>query len=198
MQKIKEIIIGTNNPGKYKEICDLLPKKLIKYSANELNIQSPKETGKSFEENSLIKASYYSKKTNLVCLSDDSGLEINLLNGKPGIFSARWGGEKNNFNLAMEKVFFEMKKKKDDWLNDNDARFICCLTIFWPNGKNYTSKGIVEGKISNKIKGNKGFGYDPIFIPNGYNKTFGEMNPNLKMSIDHRFKAFFKIRKFFF
>ena len=134
MQKIKEIIIGTNNPGKYKEICDLLPKKLIKYSANELNIQSPKETGKSFEENSLIKASYYSKKTNLVCLSDDSGLEINLLNGKPGIFSARWGGEKNNFNLAMEKVFFEMKKKKDDWLNDNDARFICCLTIFWPNG----------------------------------------------------------------
>ena len=140
MQKIKEIIIGTNNPGKYKEICDLLPKKLIKYSANELNIQSPKETGKSFEENSLIKASYYSKKTNLVCLSDDSGLEINLLNGKPGIFSARWGGEKNNFNLAIEKVFFEMKKKKDDWLNDNDARFICCLTIFWPNGKNYTSK----------------------------------------------------------
>ena len=197
MQKIKEIIIGTNNPGKYKEICDLLPKKLIKYSANELNIQSPKETGKSFEENSLIKASYYSKKTNLVCLSDDSGLEINLLNGKPGIFSARWGGEKNNFNLAMEKVFFEMKKKKDDWLNDNDARFICCLTIFWPNGKNYTSKGIVEGKISNKIKGNKGFGYDPIFIPNGYNKTFGEMEPNFKMSIDHRSKAFLKVKKFF-
>tara|TARA_B100001750_G_C15494116_1_gene593085 strand:- start:416 stop:1012 length:597 start_codon:yes stop_codon:yes gene_type:complete len=197
MQKIKEIIIGTNNPGKYKEICDLLPKKLIKYSANELNIQSPKETGKSFEENSLIKASYYSKKTNLVCLSDDSGLEINLLNGKPGIFSARWGGEKNNFNLAMEKVFFEMKKKKDDWLNDNDARFICCLTIFWPNGKNYTSKGIVEGKISNKIKGNKGFGYDPIFIPNGYKKTFGEMEPNFKMSIDHRNKAFLKVKKFF-
>ena len=197
MQKIKEIIIGTNNPGKYKEICDLLPKKLIKYSANELNIQSPKETGKSFEENSLIKASYYSKKTNLVCLSDDSGLEINLLNGKPGIFSARWGGEKNNFNLAMEKVFFEMKKKKDDWLNDNDARFICCLTIFWPNGKNYTSKGIVEGKITNKIKGNKGFGYDPIFIPNGYKKTFGEMEPNFKMSIDHRNKAFLKVKKFF-
>ena len=197
MQKIKEIIIGTNNPGKYKEICDLLPKKLIKYSAIELNIQSPKETGKSFEENSLIKASYYSKKTNLVCLSDDSGLEINLLNGKPGIFSARWGGEKNNFNLAMEKVFFEMKKKKDDWLNDNDARFICCLTIFWPNGKNYTSKGIVEGKISNKIKGNKGFGYDPIFIPNGYKKTFGEMEPNFKMSIDHRNKAFLKVKKFF-
>ena len=197
MQKIKEIIIGTNNPGKYKEICDLLPKKLIKYSANELNIQSPKETGKSFEENSLIKASYYSKKTNLVCLSDDSGLEINLLNGKPGIFSARWGGEKNNFNLAMEKVFFEMKKKKDDWLNDNDARFICCLTIFWPNGKSFSSRGVINGKISKTKKGKNGFGYDPIFIPDGYKQTFGEMDLSFKMSIDHRSKAFFKMKKFF-
>ena len=287
MNKIKEILIGTNNTGKYKEISALLPKEVKKYSLKEFKIVSPEETGKnfkenslikasyfsrktnlicladdsgleiellngapgiyssrwsgknkdfdiaikkvfyemskikkdwinnhnkanfvccltifwpngkSFEENSLIKASYYSKKTNLVCLSDDSGLEINLLNGKPGIFSARWGGGKNNFNLAMEKVFFEMKKKKDDWLNDNDARFICCLTIFWPNGKNYTSKGIVEGKISNKIKGNKGFGYDPIFIPNGYKKTFGEMEPNFKMSIDHRNKAFLKVKKFF-
>ena len=197
MQKIKEIIIGTNNPGKYKEICDLLPKKLKKYSANELNIQSPKETGKSFEENSLIKASYYSKKTNLVCLSDDSGLEINLLNGEPGIFSSRWGGEEKNFNSAMKKVFLEMKKKKNDWLNYNEARFICCLAIFWPNGKSFTSKGVVDGKISEKIKGNKGFGYDPIFIPNGHSKTFGEMEPNLKMSIDHRNEAFLKIKKFF-
>ena len=197
MQKIKEIIIGTNNAGKYKEICDLLPKKLKKYSANELNIQSPKETGKSFEENSLIKASYYSKKTNLVCLSDDSGLEINLLNGEPGIFSSRWGGEEKNFNLAMKKVFLEMKKKKNDWLNYNEARFICCLTIFWPSGENFTSKGIVDGKISEKIKGNKGFGYDPIFIPNGHSKTFGEMEPNLKMSMDHRNEAFLKIKKFF-
>ena len=197
MEKIKEILIGTNNQGKYKEICDLLPKKLKKYSANELNIQSPKETGKSFEENSLIKASYYSKKTNLVCLSDDSGLEINLLNGEPGIFSSRWGGEEKNFNLAMKKVFLEMKKKKNDWLNYNEARFICCLTIFWPSGENFTSKGIVDGKISEKIKGNKGFGYDPIFIPNGHSKTFGEMEPNLKMSMDHRNEAFLKIKKFF-
>ena len=197
MTKIKEILIGTNNQGKYKEICDLLPKKLKKYSANELNIQSPKETGKSFEENSLIKASYYSKKTNLVCLSDDSGLEINLLNGEPGIFSSRWGGEEKNFNLAMKKVFLEMKKKKNDWLNYNEARFICCLTIFWPSGENFTSKGIVDGKISEKIKGNKGFGYDPIFIPNGHSKTFGEMEPNLKMSMDHRNEAFLKIKKFF-
>ena len=90
MNKIKEIIIGTNNEGKYKEICDLLPKKVKKYSPKELNILSPEETGKSFEENSFIKASYFSKKTNLICLSDDSGLEIDLLNGEPGIYSSRW------------------------------------------------------------------------------------------------------------
>ena len=94
MRKIKEVLIGTNNPGKYKEICALLPKKIKKYSLNEFKILSPKETGKSFKENSLIKASYFSKKTNLICLSDDSGLEIDLLDGNPGIYSSRWGGKK--------------------------------------------------------------------------------------------------------
>ena len=197
MNKIKEILVGTNNIGKYKEICDLLPKKLIKYSPKEFKILIPKETGKSFEENSLIKASYFSKKTDLVCLSDDSGLEIDLLKGEPGIFSSRWAGRKNNFNLAINKVFEKMSRIKKNWQNNNTARFICCLTIFWPNGKNYTSRGMVKGKISNLKKGNKGFGYDPIFIPDGYDKTFGEMEPNLKMSIDHRYKAFIKIKNFF-
>ena len=112
MSKIKEIIIGTNNVGKSKEICDLLPKNLKKYFPKELDILSPRETGKSFKENSFIKASYYSKKTNLICLSDDSGLEIDLLNGEPGIYSSRWGGKKNNFNLAIKKVFQEMRNVK--------------------------------------------------------------------------------------
>ena len=197
MKKIKEIIIGTNNNGKYKEMCYLLPKKIKKYSAKKLKISDPEEVGKSFEKNSIIKASYFSKKTNLVSLSDDSGLEIDLLNGAPGIYSARWTGTKNNFEKAIEKVFKEMSKIKKDWKNENTARFVCCLTLFWPNGKSYSSKGIVKGKISTKKKGNKGFGYDPIFIPDGYNKTFGEMEPKLKMSIDHRFKAFLKIKKFF-
>ena len=197
MNKIREVLIGTNNVGKYKEICAMLPKKLKKYSPREFKIQTPKETGKSFEENSLIKASYFSKKTNLVCLSDDSGLEISLLKGAPGIYSSRWSGKENDFSLAIKKVFKQMSKIKKNWLNDNSARFICCLTLFWPDGKSYTSKGIVKGKISFTIRGNKGFGYDPIFIPNGYNKTFGEMNSNLKMSIDHRSKAFVKIKNFF-
>jgi len=198
MEKIKEIIIGTNNDGKYREICDLLPKKIKKFSIKEFKISGPEESGKNFEENSMIKASYFSKKTNLVCLSDDSGLEIDLLNGAPGIYSARWSGIKNNFNEAIKKVFEEMSKIKKDWKNDRKARFVCCLSLFWPNGKSYSSRGIVKGKISAKKKGNKGFGYDPIFMPNGYNKTFGEMEPKLKMSIDHRFKAFLKIKNFFY
>ena len=197
MQKIREILIGTNNPGKYREICSLLPDKIIKHSPKDFKIPTPPETGKSFKENSLIKASYFSKKTNLVCLSDDSGLEIEILNGEPGIYSARWGGKKNNFNIAINKVFKSIMKIKNSWSTPNKARFICCLTLFWPNGKSYSATGTLNGKLSNKKKGNKGFGYDPIFIPKGYKKTFGEMNPNFKMRIDHRYKAYSKIKKFF-
>ena len=197
MNKIKEILIGTNNKGKYREICNLLPNELKKYSPKEFNIPTPKETGKSFEENSFIKASYFSKKTSLICLSDDSGLEIDLLKSEPGIYSSRWSGEKNNFDLAIKKIFEKMSNIKKDWKNDNIARFICCMTLLWPDGKNYSSKGVIRGKISIAKKGKNGFGYDPIFIPDGYNQTFGEMESKLKMSIDHRFKAFLKIRKYF-
>ena len=197
MSKIKEILIGTNNKGKYREICNLLPNELKKYSPKEFNIPSPKETGKSFEQNSFIKASYFLKKTNLICLSDDSGLEIDLLKSEPGIYSSRWSGEKNDFDLAIKKVFEKMDNIKKDWKNDNIARFICCMTLLWPDGKNYSSKGVVRGKISTEKKGKNGFGYDPIFIPDGYNQTFGEMESKLKMSIDHRFKAYLKIKKFF-
>ena len=198
MNKIEEIIIGTNNGGKYKEICALLPKNVKKYSPKEFDILTPKETGKTFEKNSFIKASYFSRKTNLICLSDDSGLEIDLLKGRPGIYSSRWSGQKNNFDLAIKRVFKEMSKLKKDWKNDSSARFICCMTLFWPDGKSYSVTGTIKGKISQKIKGKSGFGYDPIFIADGYNQTFGEMKPKLKMSIDHRFRAFLKIKRFFF
>ena len=115
MNKIKEILVGTNNIGKYKEICDLLPKEVKKYSPKDFKILTPKENGKSFQENSKIKASFFSKKTNLVCLSDDSGLEIDLLKGEPGIYSSRWAGSKNDFNLAIEKIFKRMSKIKENW-----------------------------------------------------------------------------------
>jgi len=197
MDKIKEIIIGTNNQGKYKEICDLLPNKIIKYSPKKLNIPSPEESGKNYEENSFIKASYFSKKTNLTCLSDDSGLEIDLLKGKPGIYSSRWAGKKSNFDLAIGKIFKEMNNVKGIWKNKNNAKFICNMTLYFPNGKNFSSEGVIKGKISLTKKGKNGFGYDPIFIPDGYKQTFGEMDSKLKKSIDHRFKAFLKLKKFF-
>ena len=198
MEKIKKIIIGTNNKGKYKEICDLLPKKVEKYSPKDFKIKTPNETGKTFKKNSFIKAAYFSKKTNMICLADDSGLEINILNGKPGIHSARWGGKKKNFNLAISKVYKRIKIKKNKQRWNSKARFVCCLTLYWPSGKHYASTGYIKGNISNKKKGKKGFGYDPIFIPNGFKKTFGEMQPKLKMSMDHRSQAFKKIKFFFF
>jgi XTP/dITP diphosphohydrolase len=198
MIKIKKILIGTNNQGKYKEIRDLLPNKITIFGVKKFRILSPKETGKTFKENSLLKAAYFSKKTNLICLADDSGLEIDLLGGKPGIYSSRWSGKNNNFNVAIKKIYKKMTNIKKNWENENKARFICCMTLFFPSGKSYSSTGIVKGKISNVKKGKNGFGYDPIFIPDGHEETFGEMEPKLKMSIDHRFKAFIKIKKFFF
>jgi len=197
MSKIEKILIGTNNDGKYKEICELLPNSVKKYSPKEFNVLTPEETGKSFEKNSFIKASYFSKETNLICLSDDSGLEIDILDGEPGIFSSRWAGEKKDFNLAIKRVFEKIGNKKRGQKNVNIAKFVCCMTLFWPAGRSYSSKGIINGKISPEKKGNNGFGYDPIFIPDGYEQTFGEMESKLKMSIDHRFKAFLKIKKFF-
>tara|TARA_B110000438_G_C15807288_1_gene648000 strand:+ start:744 stop:1337 length:594 start_codon:yes stop_codon:yes gene_type:complete len=197
MEKIKEVIIGTNNQGKYKEIYNLLPNKVIKHSPKKFNIESPEENGSSFEENSLIKASYFSKKTNLICLSDDSGLEIDLLKGEPGIYSSRWSGEKNNFRMAIKKIFKEMNDKKKNWKDYNSASFVCCMTIFWPDGKSFSSRGVIKGKISSQIRGKNGFGYDPIFIPNGQSQTFSEMSAKMKMSMDHRYKAFSKIKNFF-
>ncbi len=197
-KKIIKIIIGTNNPGKLREIKDLLPKNLKIYSPKGLKIKSPKENGKSFKENSYIKAKYFSKKAKMICLADDSGLEIDLLNKKPGIFSSRWGGSKGNFKKAIKRVYKELSKKDKNWFKKKiSARFICVLTVYWLNGKKIFSIGKVEGFISSKEKGNKGFGYDPIFIPLRKKNTFAQMLPKEKYKIDHRFKAYKKIKKLF-
>ena len=197
-KKITKLLVGTNNKGKLKEIRDLLPKNLKIYSTSDLKIKSPIENGKSFEENSLIKARYFSKKSKMTCLSDDSGLEIDILEGNPGIYSARWGGKKGDFIKAMNRVFKELDKKNKNWKTKKiKARFICALTIYGPNQKTINSVGKIEGHISSSMKGKKGFGYDPIFIPKGKKITFGEMNSSKKYKIDHRFKAFKKIKRFF-
>ena len=197
MKKINKIIIGTHNDGKFKEICYLLPKTTIKISPKDLNLPSPEETGVTFKENSKIKAEYFSKKGNLVTISDDSGLAIDLLSGNPGIYSSRWAGPYGNFNIAIKKVYDELKKIKRG-KKEIKAKFISCLTVYWPNGKFISRKGIVEGRISESKKGNNGFGYDPIFIPSGYDKTFGEFTPKEKFKIDHRSRAFAKISNLFF
>ena len=196
-KKINKLVIGTNNPGKLREIRRLLPQKVKIYSPKKLKIRSPKENGRTFLENSLIKARHFSKITKETCLADDSGLEIDIIGKKPGIYSARWAGSKGDFSVAIRKVYKELKKTNVDWKKKITCRFICALTIYWTNKKYYQSQGIIEGTISNKPMGNRGFGYDPIFVPNGYKATFGQMLFSKKSIIDHRFKAFKKIRKFF-
>jgi len=197
-KKNREIIIGSNNAGKIKEIRDLLPKTYKILAPSDFNLRSPKENGKSFIQNSLIKAKYYSKKTGKICIADDSGLEIDCLDKEPGISSARWGGKNNNFNIAIKKVFRKLNKKDKEWKNKKiKARFVCALTIYGFKTKPIHSLGIVKGLISNKKKGRNGFGYDPIFIPEGQKLTFAQMKLNKKYKIDHRFKAYKKIKKFF-
>ena len=136
-------------------------------------------------------------KTRNICLADDSGLEIDIIGKKPGIYSARWAGKKSNFKIAIKKVYKELKKKNVNWNKKIKCRFVCALTIYWPNKTFYQSQGIVEGSISSTPKGSNGFGYDPIFIPKGFKVTFGQMSFLKKSKMDHRFKAFNKIKKFF-
>ena len=197
MKKISKLLIGTNNKGKYKEIRDLLPKYIKTYSTGDFKLKSPKEDGLTFEENSLIKSKYFSKKTKLTCLADDSGLEIDILNKDPGIYSARWGGKAGDFKKAIKRVYRELFKKDKSWQQKKiKARFVCALSICDIDKKISSVVGKVEGYISNEPKGENGFGYDSIFIPRNKKKTFGEMSPLKKYKMDHRFQAFNKIRKF--
>jgi XTP/dITP diphosphohydrolase len=197
MKKISKLLIGTNNKGKFKEIKDLLPKHIKTYSTSEFKLKSPREDGLTFAENSIIKSKYFSKKTRLICLADDSGLEIDLLDKNPGIYSARWGGKNADFKKAINRVYKELSKKDKNWkIKRIKARFICALSICYLDKKIASVLGKVEGRISIKPKGKNGFGYDPIFIPKNKRKTFGEMSSIQKYKIDHRFVAFKKIRKF--
>ena len=196
-QKINKLLIGTNNRGKLSEIRSLLPKNIEIHSTSEFNLKSPIENGKTFKENSLIKSKYFSKKTGLVCLADDSGLEIDLLDKNPGIYSARWGGRHGDFNKAIKRVYRELSKKDKNWKNKKiSARFVCALSISYLDKKIACVQSKIEGYISNEPKGTNGFGYDPIFIPKGKKKTSGEMQPAKKYKIDHRYFAFKKLRKF--
>ena len=190
MYKINKILIGTHNKGKFKEISDLLPRNVVKISPLSLGIESPEETGKTFSENSLLKAKFFYEKSNIVTLSDDSGLEVECLNNEPGIYSSRWADEFGGFDNAMTEILKRVKKIN----KGTKASFISSLTICFDNKKIITEIGKIDGKISEK-KGLNGFGYDPIFIPNGHTKTFAEMEYKDKLLIDHRYIAYKKLEK---
>ena len=198
MKKLKKILIGTHNKGKIKEISYLLNKKIKKISPFQLKIKSPAETGKSFKSNSELKAKYFFQKSKVITISDDSGLCIECLGNKPGIYSARWAKKYGGFKQAMSKIIklIRDKNKNKNKKNQNTkAKFVCSLTLWTGPKKKTTTIGEINGNISDKILGKNGFGYDPIFIPNGYNLTFSQMGKKHKMLIDHRYLAFKKLKK---
>ena len=194
MKKISKIIIGTHNKGKFKELSFLLSKKIKKISPEKLGIKSPKENGKTFKQTSEIKAKYFFSKSKLYSISDDSGLCINCLNGKPGIYSARWAKKNGGFYKAMKKII-SLIYIKNNKPRTTKAKFVCSLTFQLSQNKKITRQGVIYGNISNSIKGKNGFGYDSIFIPKNYKLTFGQMNKRKKMLIDHRYLAFKKLKK---
>ena len=187
---MKKILIGTHNAGKFREIAYLIAKKYKKISPISLKIKSPKETGKSFIANSKLKANFFSKYVNYPVISDDSGLCIQALNNKPGIYSARLAKKHGSFLKAMKFILIKMKNKKN-----RQATFVCSLSYKKHDGKILSVEGRLKGNISSKILGKKGFGYDPIFIPLKEKITFGQMPKFKKIKMDHRFIAFQKLKK---
>jgi len=187
---MKKILIGTHNAGKFKEIAYLISKNYKKISPVSLKIKSPKETGKSFISNSKLKVRFFSKHVNYPVISDDSGLCIQALNNKPGIYSARLAKKHGGFFKAMKFILKKMKNKKN-----RKAIFVCSLSFKKNNGKIVSAEGRLKGNISYKIIGKKGFGYDPIFIPIKKTITFGQMLKSKKMKMDHRYIAFQKLKK---
>jgi len=192
-----KIVVASHNQGKVKEIKNLLkPFKFEIYAASDFDIKEPKETGKTFIDNSIIKARTVAKKTNFIALSDDSGLCVNLLKGKPGIHSARWAGKYKDFDLAIKKIEKQLSKIPSNSKERYRAHFCCALTLCYPTGKIISFQGKIFGYLQFPPKGLNGFGYDPIFIPDGYKKTFGEMNFPFKEKISHRQVAFNKLKKY--
>lgn len=187
-----KLIIASHNEGKVREIRELLyPYGFVIESASNLGLPDPEETGKTFAENAAIKARAATG-AGLPALADDSGLEVAALGGAPGIYSARWAGSPRDFGRAMARVEKELNAVGAE---DFSARFVCALCLAWPDGHEEVFEGEVRGRLTFPPRGAKGFGFDPIFIPNGYDQTFGEMEPDAKHAISHRADAFRKLTK---
>lgn len=185
------LVIASHNPGKVQEIAVLLrPYGVDVVSAGALGLAEPAETGASFAENAALKARAAAESAKLPALADDSGLVVPALGGDPGIYSARWAGPEKDFGVAMEKVEKALEEEANRGKDDRRAYFACALAIAWPDGHVETFEGTVHGTLVWPPRGERGFGYDPIFRPDGRKKTFGEMKPDKKHAISHRARAF--------
>jgi XTP/dITP diphosphohydrolase len=180
------LVIASHNAGKVREIGELLaPFAVEVISAATLGLAEPEETGATFIDNAVLKALAAATAGGLPALADDSGLAVDALDGAPGIYSARWAGEKRDFGLAMRRIEDELAGK-----STRTARFLCALALAWPDGHVETVEGRVEGTLEWPPRGDQGFGYDPIFVPLGHRRTFGEMSAAKKHQLSHRADAF--------
>ncbi len=188
---IRELLIASHNAGKVREIGELLaPLGISVTSAGEHNIDEPEETGATFVENAELKARHCMQASGMAALSDDSGLVVPAIGGAPGVYSARWAGEKKDFSIAFARIEKELREAGATLTSP--AYFACVLSLCLPDGQIHSFEGRVDGALTFPPRGGKGFGYDPIFIPNGYDVTFAELPANIKNSISHRADAFSK------
>lgn len=185
------LVVATHNPGKAVEIDALLDGHYEVVTAAGLNLPEPEETESTFAGNALLKARHAADRAGEVALADDSGLSVAALDGAPGIFSARWAGPDKDFAFAMRRVEERLEEIASD---DRRAWFTSALAVAWPDGPTVVVEGRADGLLTFPPRGDRGFGYDPIFVPDGYSQTFGELDPALKDSISHRARAFAKLK----
>ena len=185
------IVAATHNPGKVPEIAALLGGNYEIVTAGELNLPEPDETETTFAGNAMLKARHAAQLSGEVCLADDSGMSVAALDGSPGIFSARWAGPGKDFSLAMRKV---EERLEEVGATDRSAWFTSALAVAWPDGPCVVVEGRIDGALTFPPRGTRGFGYDPVFIPEGFDQTFGELEPAAKDAMSHRARAFAKLK----
>ena len=185
------LVVATHNSGKARELAEILENRFDLVTAGELGLGEPDETETTFVGNALLKARTAAEASGLVALADDSGLSVAALDGAPGIYSARWAGPGRDFSVAMKKVEERLEEAETD---DRSAWFTCALAVAWPGGPAVVVEGRVDGMLTFPPRGDRGFGYDPIFIPDGHDQTFGEMDPAVKDALSHRARAFAKLK----
>ena len=185
------IIAATHNPGKARELAEILDGRFELVAAGELGLPEPDETEQTFSGNALLKARAAAEASGLIALADDSGLSVKALDGAPGIYSARWAGPSKDFAMAMRKV---EERLEEVGAEDFSAWFTSALAVAWPGGPAVVVEGRVDGTLTFPPRGDKGFGYDPIFVPEGLDLTFGEIEPVTKDGMSHRARAFEKLK----